>query len=199
MLVLALVSSASAGTAVLKERARLREAPNGQSPVRSELPAGTHVDVKSANGGWRLIETPDGSTGYIWGEHLTESGEPAHAEPEPAARAEPAESGSSRGLADEVHALRAEVAALRDRPDGGNASDLERIRAELERLAAADRDLARRLEEHGVAAPAPRDAGGDPLPGGSVLLLAGGALVGWAASRLSQRRRDRRQRNRLRL
>jgi hypothetical protein len=209
LLVLALVSSASARTAVLKDRAKMREGPSAQTAVRAELTAGTHVEIKSDSGGWREVETPDGKTGYLWAEHLTE----AEADPETAstvaAAAEPVrrndagdrptESGSPRGVTDEVRALRADVTALREHPEPASAADLERVRAELERLAAADRDLTRRIEERGVAMPVTRDSGAEPLPGGSVLFLGVGALVGWAASRLAQRRRDRRQRNRIRL
>jgi uncharacterized protein YgiM (DUF1202 family) len=202
--VLALLSSASARTAVLKERARLREGPGAQTALLGELATGTRVEIKGDSGGWRQVETEDGKTGYLWAEHLTEKpdGEAAAAAPQtdtPRPADKPADATPSRGLADEVRALRTEVTALRERPEPASAADLERVRAELERLSSADRDLARRIDDRGLATPAPRDIGTEPLPGGSVLLLGLGVLVGWAMSRLAQRRRDRRQRNRLRL
>ena len=210
LLVLALLSSASARTAVLKDRARLREGPSSQAALVGQVDAGVQVEIKGDTNGWRQVETPDGKTGYIWGDHLREQpdGEapPAAAAPAAAPGAEPtrppdrpAESSPSRGLADEVRALRADVTALRDRPEPASAADLERVRAELERLSSASRDLTRRIDERGMATPPPRDIGTEPLPGRSMLLLLAGILLGWAGSRLAQRRRDRRARNRLRL
>jgi len=214
LLVLALLSSASARTAVLKDRARLREGPSSQTALVGQVDAGVQVEIKGTTNGWRQVETPDGKSGYIWGDHLKEQpdGEtpPAAVAPTAAPAVEPprppdkpadkpAEPPPSRGLADEVRALRADVAALRERPEPASAADLERVRAELERLSSASRDLTRRIDEHGMATPVPRDIGTEPLPGGSLLLLLAGALLGWAGSRLAQRRRDRRARNRLRL
>ena len=133
LLVLALFSSASARTAVLKDRARMREGPNSQTALVGQVEAGVQVEIKGDTNGWRQVETPDGKTGYIWGDHLREQpdGEapPAAAAPAAAPGAEPtrppdrpAESSPSRGLADEVRALRADVTALRDRPEPASAA-----------------------------------------------------------------------------
>src|SRR5438128_12458388 len=62
------------------------------------------------------------------------------------ARAADAASGAG-GLADEIRALRADLAALRDRPEGATAADIERLRTELAQLVTVDRDLSRRLDE----------------------------------------------------
>jgi len=214
LLVLALLSSASARTAVLRDRAKLREGPSSQTTLLGQVEAGVHVEIKGDSNGWRQVETPDGRAGYIWGEHLVEQpdGEaqaavtapaatPAATAPAEAPRPadKPADTPPSRGLADEVRALRADVTALRDRPEPASAADLERVRAELERLSSANRDLTRRIDERGMATPVPREIGAEPVPGGSLLLLVAGALFGWAGSRLALRRRDRRARNRLRL
>jgi uncharacterized protein YgiM (DUF1202 family) len=194
VLALLLAPLAAAQTTVtVKERARVRQAPSAASELVEEVDAGTALQVLGENGGWRHVRAPDGREGYVWSEHLA-SGEGEA--PKPAA------AGPPRTVADEVRDLREEVSALRQRPEPATAADLERIRQELERVTTAERELARRLDDR----PAPAGPAGppaDPPPESTVTfapaLLAVGALVGFAASRLLQRRRDRRQRNRLRL
>jgi hypothetical protein len=99
-----------------------------------------------------------------------------------------------------------DVAQADDVPAAGEAAapagdELERLRAEVQRLAAAQRDLARQVEDHSLrlageqpVEPSP-DAGVSFAPFVFVL----GGLAGWAISRLVQRRRDRGARSRLRL
>ena len=112
------------------------------------------------------------------------------------ARAADAASGAG-GLADEIRALRADLAALRDRPEGATAADIERLRTELAQLVTVDRDLSRRLDER-LPAPSP-DPATDGVAGVPWTALAAGMLAGWGLSRLAQRRRERRQRGRLRV
>lgn len=180
---------AEARTALVKERARLREGSSAQSEFLAWIDSGTRVDILAENAGWMQVEAPGGRRGYIWGEHLT---------PEPEGRKPPEAGGAA--LLDEVRALRAEVAALRERGEGsGGSGDVERLRAEVDRLAAVQRDLVRRLDDRPAVVPLP-DA---PVEGGSgsgslIVVLVVGALVGWGVRRLARRGRDRRQRNRLR-
>ena len=197
-----LVTSSAAREAVLKDTGRLREGPGGASALLGEVPPGTHVDVTGETGGWRKVTMPDGRSGYIWAEHLidppTDAKAPQAAEPaEPARRPEAATDTGSRILLDEVRALRADVAALHDRPESAT-TDLDKLRGEVDRLTQAQRDLLRRLDERANTL-SPLDQPTDALPGAGWLGLAGGVVVGWTLSRLAQRRGDRRQRSRIRL
>ena len=186
---LLVASVARAESATTKERARLRRGPSGASELLAELPPGTALDVLGESGGWKQVRARDGKTGYVWAEHLAE----AERQPPEALRTAP------RSLADEVRDLHQEVSALAQRPEPASAADLERVRRELERLSAAERDLARRFDERFVGGPAPAD----PAPEWTFWAVAGllgmGAAIGLFADRLLQRRRDGRQRSRLRL
>jgi hypothetical protein len=185
-----------AGAAMLKNRARLRQGPSASTALLGELDPGTKVEVLADTEGWKRVVTPDGRSGYIWGENLTEV-EPETASPEGARRAEAA--ATPRPLADELRELRADVSALRQRPDPMTPADLQPLRAELERLASAERDLARRLDDLVLPNTAPLDPPAPaPTSAAAPLAFLAGGVVGWAASRVVQRRRDRRQRHRLR-
>ena len=180
------VSMARAESATTKERAHLRRGPSAASELLGELPAGTALDVLGESGGWKQVRAPDGKTGYVWADHL------ARAEPE-APRAEP------RSVADEPHDLGREVGALAERPEPASAADLERVRRELERLAAAERDLARRFDERFVGGPAPADPAPEWTFWAVTGLLGMGTAIGLFVDRLLQRRHDGRQRGQLRL
>ena len=200
-----LVTGSDAREAVLKDTGRLREGPGGASALLGEVPIGTHVDVTGESGGWRKVTMPDGRTGYIWAEHLIDppadaqaaQAAPAAPAAEPARRPDAAADSGSRTLLDEIRALRADVATLRDRPESATA-DLDKLRSEVDRLTQAQRDLLRRLDERANTL-SPLDPPTDALPGAGWLGLAGGVVVGWILSRLAQRRGDRRQRSRIRL
>ena len=86
-----------------------------------------------------------------------------------------------------------------ERAAPATAADLERMRVEIERLTAAQRDLARRLDERPLAAAPPAAPSLESTPGLAVALLLVGGGLGFAVSRLVQRRRDRRQWTKLRL
>ena len=91
------------------------------------------------------------------------------------------------------------MSALAERPEPASAADLERVRRELERLSAGERDLARRFDERFVGGPGPADPAPEWTSWAVVGLLGMGAAIGLFADRLLQRRRDGRQRSRLRL
>jgi uncharacterized protein YgiM (DUF1202 family) len=189
------LSVARAESVTIKERARLRQGPSAATELVGELPAGTTVDVVGESGGWRQVRAPDGKTGFVWAEHLALAEKPA----EPPRRAAEVATAPARSLADEVRDLREQVSALTERPEPASAADIAHVREELERLSAAQRDLARRLDEH-FAAPTPA---ADPAPEGTLWTTVGFlaiviAMV-LAASWSLQRRRERRQRSRLRL
>jgi len=87
------------------------------------------------------------------------------------------------------------------RPDANVAGELERLRGEVTRLAAAQQDLLQRLgrgggtRDGGSAPPPPM--GSDGTAGAAVLFFGGGAVVGWLFGRFGPGRRERRTRLRL--
>ena len=189
------VTMARAETATTKEGAHLRQGPSASTELLGELPPRTTLDVLGTSGGWRQVRTPQGTVGYVWAEHLAEEARPS----ESPRRTSEASSAAPRSVADELHDLRQEVSALAERRPPASAADVEGVRRELERLAAAERDLARRFDERFVGAP----ASADPAPDWSLWAVTGlvgaGAAIGLFAGRLLQRRRDGGQRSRLRL
>ncbi len=183
-----LVSVALGESGTTKERARLRKGPSGATEILGDVEPGTRLDLLGESEGWRQVRTPDGRVGWVWAEHV------AFGTPDAKA---PGATAGTRPLVDEIRDLRADVAALRQRPEPATTADLERVRQELDRIAAAERDLARRLDERAV----PPSVDPPPeSPGGSApAFLAVGGVIGFVASRLLQGRRDRRQRSRLRI
>jgi uncharacterized protein YgiM (DUF1202 family) len=184
-------ASAAARPAVTRDSTRLREGPSRTGALLAELPAGTRLEVVGERDGWMQVETQDGRSGFVWGDHLAANeGAPRAAE----RRADPDTAAPS--VLDEVRTLRSEVGALRDRPEPATAADLERVRGELAQLAQSSRELSQRLASR-LAAADP-----DPSPDGiqavSWIFLFVGVVIGWTGSRLTQRR-DRRQRPRLRV
>ncbi len=188
-------SPARAERAITKDPTRLREGPSAATELVAELPAGTTVEVLGESGGWKLVRTAGGRTGYAWATHLA-AAEPK--EPE-ATRVTGEPAATPPSVADQMRDLREQVNALAARPAPASAADLERLRQEVERLAAAERDLARVVEERMTTA-APADPAGAE---GSLWTTAGFLAIGVAivlvASWLLQRQRERRQRGRLRL
>jgi HAMP domain-containing protein len=189
---LLLASVAHPESAATKERARLRQGPSAATELLGEIDAGTKLDLLGESGGWRQVRVPDGRVGWVWADHLAlGDAPPPKPSPEPPA---------ARPATEDLRQLRDDVAALKQRPEPASAADIERVRQEIERLAAAQREMTRRLDDRiapaaGVVDPPTPDGIGTFAPA----LLLVGAIVGFAGSRLLQRRRDRRQRSRLRL
>jgi hypothetical protein len=187
-------SLAEATIATLRTRARLRTEPSASGDLVGWVEEGSTVEIVGERGGWREVDTPQGH-GFIWGEHLVESGAPPPEKPPSVDAPAPV----ARSLADEVRELREEVRALRERPEPATAADLERLRVELERMVTREGRIGSPLD----AASTPIVTHVDPPPESALLLtpllLATGGAVGWAAARLASRRRERRQRSRLRL
>lgn len=200
---LALVLAAGAASAdTLKEQARFRDGPSVDATLLAVLAPGTEVVVMADQRGWRKVAAPDGTVGWIWGDHLaqaTPGDAPARSESErPAAPDSPRPPATGpRAVADELRELRADIAALRERPEPASAADVERLRSEIDRLVAEQRNLARRIDDRrypgtgGVDIPTTR-----PFPRTVVAALLIGALGGLLIGRLA-RRRDRRTRSRL--
>jgi hypothetical protein len=192
LVTLLLAGSAGAESATTKERARPRQGPSAATELLGEVDAGTTLELLGESGGWRQVRTPDGKTdgcGASISARVPTRRSPAEPARPPAAAAHDRRrtSRSTRGRRAPARPARAASAAA-----------LERVRQEVERLAGAERDLARRFDDRFLPAAVPADAPGD----GAALwpaLLAVGAAMGFTASRVLQRRRDRRQRGRLRL
>jgi hypothetical protein len=196
LVVLVFAWRAAARDATLTASTRLRESPTATSPFVGDLPSGTRVEILGERGSWRQVLTPEGRTGFLWAENLAEV-QPAPKPPEAPRRAEVPKP-PAPGLAEEVRQLREEVGSLGQHPAPASAADLERLRIEIERLATVQRELTSRLDDR------PLPLSGTPPPADGTLglapaLLVVGGVLGWTTSRLVQRRRDRRQRNRIRL
>ena len=198
------VAAGGAGADTVRERARFRDAPNVDGALLGTLSPSTEVTVHADERGWKRVTTPDGTTGWVWGDHLAQATTddapvvvPDTPRPSPVAdTARPAATGP-RATADELRELRAEITALRERPEPASAADLERIRSELDRLVTAERDLARRFDERRYPGTTPLDApSSHPFPTAIAAFVAGG-IGGLLIGRFARRRRDRRSRSRL--
>jgi SH3 domain-containing protein len=194
--------------AVLNKKARLRDGPTRSSNLLDWVEPGTPVTVTAEQGGWYQIVLPDGRQGFVWGEHLDqiEAGVP-HLEAAPAApsaegAAEPVEGTPAAGaepvrqatLQDDLQALRAQLDTYSR--EGGLAAkaDLDRLLERVDRLAKEQEALRESLDDSvftGMHTP----VDGSAIAGGAFLTI--GGILGWALARLSQRRRDRRNRIRL--
>ncbi len=203
VLALLCASTADAAAARLKADATLHAQPSATSEAVGQVPAGTRVDVLSESGGWHEVKAPAGR-GFVRSEQLVlgELAEPA-AKPgekkadKPAPRTDTARE-AERVSREQLQQLTEEVRLLRQRPEPVTAADLQRVEQTLTQAIAGSCE-----NRPAPAAPAPPSD--PPLPDTSlesvlavspVLLLVGG-VVGWIAGRMSQRRRD--HRNRIRV
>jgi hypothetical protein len=103
-------------------------------------------------------------------------------------------------VADELRILRAEVESLRQRPESSAAADVAALRGEVSKLAAAQAELERRLAATPATGTPPVAVPERSVGGGvsaALVFLGLGVALGWVASRLTQRWRDRRQRIRV--
>jgi hypothetical protein len=202
-LLFALPPTVDAADVTLRVKARLREGASKNTPLLGWVEAGTVVEVLEETAGWRQVRVPDGRTGYIWGEHFAKSdSEPQAASGGVAEAASPPS--TQPAVPDDLRSVRSDLDALRNRPEPASAAALEQLRGEVGRLTTAQQELVRRLDARGVASPAAGAPVGalptTPLDGtasAAVVFLAAGAFVGWIASRLMQRWRDRRSRIRI--
>jgi hypothetical protein len=197
VLVALVIAGAAARAETLKERARFRDGPTVDAALLGVLPAGTEVVVMEDERGWKKVTAPDGTVGWIWGDHLGQATGDAPASTAARAPDSPKPATGPRAVADELRELRADVQALRARPEPASAADVERLRSEIDRLVAEQRTLVRRIDERRY----PGASGGDapaerPFPTALVTLVLG-ALGGLLVGRIARRRRDRRTRSRL--
>jgi uncharacterized protein YgiM (DUF1202 family) len=188
---------------VLKDKARLRDGPSKESTLLDWVDTGTSVSVIGQEGGWYQVMLPDGRQGFIWGDHLDQTGSPApsgegagappsaDAAPAPAAAGNPAEAPRPATLQEDLQALREQL----DREGGlAGKADLDRLLERVDRIAKEQEALRESLDDSvftGMRTP----VDGSAIAGGAFLTI--GGILGWALARLSQRRRDRRSRIRL--
>lgn len=216
LIALLCVAAADAVAARLKADATLHARPSASSDVVGQVPSGTRVEVLSESGGWHEVKTPNGQ-GYVRSDQLAlgESGEkatkvaekkPPSEETKKAEEKRPEERKAEKATApatvrvpaEEFQQLTDEVRQLRERPEPATAADLQRVEQTLTQAIAA-------LAEKAASPPAPAAPVDPPLPDTSlesvlavspVLLIVGG-ILGWVAGRVTQRRRD--NRNRIRV
>ena len=189
--------------AVLKYKARLREAPTKESALLDWVDTGTSVSVIGEQAGWYHVVLPDGRQGFIWGDHLDQieatapSDEGAGAPPSgdaavpPPAAANPSEAPRPATLQEDLRGLREQLER-----EGGLAgkADLDRLLERVDRIAKEQEALRESLDDSvftGMRTP----VDGSAIAGGAFLTI--GGILGWTLARLSQRRRDRRSRIRL--
>ena len=188
--------------AVLKYKARLREAPTKESTLLDWVETGTSVSVIGEEAGWYHVVLPDGRQGFIWGEHLDQVGTPAPGDdaagPPPSADTGTPPAAGNPSEAPRPATLQEDLQALRDQLDreGGLAgkADLDRLLERVDRIAKEQEALRESLDDSvftGMRTP----VDGSAIAGGAFLTI--GGILGWTLARLSQRRRDRRSRIRL--
>jgi hypothetical protein len=204
LLALLYVSAADAAAARLKTNAALHARPSTSSEVVAEVPAGTRVEVLSESSGWHEVKSPSGQ-GFVRSDQLVlgEMAEPA-AKPvdkpldkpvdkkveKATPRAEPPP--TDRVSAEEFRQLTDEVRLLREKPEPATAADLQRVEQSLMQAIAALRE-----KPAAAADPPPPDTSIESVLAVSPVLLIVGGIFGWVASRVTQRRRD--HRNRIRV
>ena len=213
LLVLAVVAlvASNATAATVNERARLREGPSKDTALLGWVDGGASVTIEGERNGWYAIRSADGTTGYVWQDHLTFAPGERAATP-PAATGErapmaatvttspaPMQAPPSTMLPEARPTVAAErPTAVAERPDPV-APELERLRDEIARLAKAQEELSQRLARGGSPSQSSQAAPltNDGSAGAAALFLAVGAIVGWALGRLTQARRERRSRIRI--
>jgi hypothetical protein len=186
---------ALADAATLNKRARLREGPSKDTRLLGWLDEGASVEIDAERSGWYLVRSPDGQSGYIWREHL--SFEPAASPPQAL--------GATTTIA-EIPAPAPTVppptaeprpSALPTTGDAVVVAELERLRGEVARLAAAQQELLERVGQTPRPGPSAVPFAGDGSAGAAILFMVVGAVVGWLFGRFGPGKRERRSRLRL--
>ena len=172
--------------ASLNKRARLRDGPSKESKLLGWIEDGTAVVVESERNGWYAVRTLDGQAGFIWQDHLRFDGTGS---PAPAATPTAPDSPPQNvAPATEIRPIP---------PDISIAAELERIRAELARLATAQQELAQRTPHDGRTDGPTTPVESDGSAGAAVVFFGAGAVAGWLFGRFAPSRRERRSRLRL--
>jgi hypothetical protein len=188
--------AAVADAATLNKRARLREGPSKDTRLLGFLEAGTVVEIDAERSGWYLVRTPDGQSGYVWEDHLRF--EPAAGRPQALGA-----TATTTVQHTAVPTSTAPPATLDPRApaatpgDGAVIAELERLRNEVARLAAAQQDLLPRVGQPARPGPSPAPLAGDGSAGAAALFTVIGGVVGWLLGRFAPGRRERRSRLRL--
>jgi hypothetical protein len=205
--VVAVVASLAHG-AVLRDRARLREGPSKDTRLLGWVEEGVTVTIEGERSGWYAVRTADGQSGYIWQEHLRfEPGEtPASSLPPPAATTTiavptttlatqpPAPAASAPS---DLHAPERPDVHATGGADTAVATELQRLRTEVSRLATAQQELSQEIARAPRSSPGPAPLGAEGSAGAAVLFFGAGALVGWIIGRFAAGRRERRSRLRM--
>lgn len=74
MSILPATSMAASYATVVGGWLRLRSAPNFNATTITSYYTGTQVQILSSSGGWYKVQTPDGRTGYMYGDYLRVGG-----------------------------------------------------------------------------------------------------------------------------
>ena len=208
--VTALAGIATVDAATLNKRARLRQGASKDTPLLGWVEEAVSVPIEGQRGGWYLIRTPDGQSGFIWQEHLTFApGEQAAAGTVPSTTAAPLPTTSSTGRATTSTVSSTSIPAFTfpttlppvqhsDPPADSSGPELERLRADVARLTATQQDLVQRIERGGLhAIPPPITT--DGTTGAALTFLTAGGIGGLVLGYLlwGWGRRERRSRIRL--
>ncbi|MFQ5665909.1 MAG: SH3 domain-containing protein [Candidatus Binatia bacterium] len=221
-------ASAQGSTAVVvgAERLFVRRGPGKTFPAFATVTKGTTVEVRELRGEWARIVTAGGQVGYVssnflalpsqerWGAAEASAVTPA-APARATAQAAPGTltlTERNRALKAQVNRLQAELAARRSPPAAtpaskaapGAGTDLERLHAELQRVAAVVDDIHRRVGGHaqsGTTRPATNAGMGKTPPAvSSTAIVLGllGLVVGWLLGAVYGRSQERGRRSRIR-
>ena len=212
-----------ASAATLRDRARLREGPSKDTALRGYLEAETTVTVEGQRNGWYAVRSSDGKSGFVFQDHLRfDPGEAAAAPAVPAAAVAITTTGPATNVpqASPPPTIASEqaiapgqaiptgqaipssqaVPPVQAVPAGQSAAaaEMERLRAEVTRLATAQEELAQRLPRRGAGAVIPPvPLASDGSAGAAATFLLAGGLAGVIVGYIARGRRDRRSRIRL--
>jgi Bacterial SH3 domain len=193
-----------AGAATVRDRSRLREGPSKDTALLGYLEPETTVTIEGQRNGWYAVRSSDGKAGFVFQDHLRfDPGEAAAAPPLPAAAvatttAVPATNVPQASPPPTIASEQAIPGQAIASGQSAAAAEMERLRAEVARLATAQEELAQRLPRRGAGAVIPPvPLGSDGSAGAAATFLLAGGLAGVIVGYLARGRRDRRSRIRL--